>query len=227
VGCVNEVSTMVLVPLVLTKPLLRSTAVPFHALLPMENLLALAGTILQVQVAGMCTYFGTIAKFSIVGSRTIGNFCSLLVRIFTHDVASWRVVADESVFITAATTSNIRATHSRTLRPNQLSIMAALSNLTIFIAHGVTRLSGEVITLPLVIPKLNSPHEPLYGSRIPIPEENVLPDRILLEIPQGVGFVPQIALTSPISRFQRQIVIPIHLLHVGRLNLSAQIIVLL
>ena len=49
--------------------------------------------------------------------------------------------------------------------------MAALSNLTIFIAHGVTRLSGEVITLPLVIPKLNSPHEPLYGSRIPIPEK--------------------------------------------------------
>lgn len=142
---------------------------------------------------------GTFAKFSVVSTWAIGDFSSLLVRVFTHDVTRWSVVADESVFITAAAASNIRASHSRTFRPDQLSVMATLSDLSVLIAHRITGLSGEVITLTLVVPKLNGPHKPLYGARIPVPEEDVLSDGVLLQIPERVRLVPQIALTGPIT----------------------------
>lgn len=227
VRCVDEVGAVILIPLVLAEPLLRTVAIPLHAFFSMEHLFTLAGAITKIQTARMRADFWTITKFSIICTWAVGNFRSLLVGVFADDVARWCVVADETMFVSSAATANVRTTHSRTFGPHKLSVVSALSYLSIFVAHWVASLSCEVITLTLVVPKLYGPHEPFNGAGISIPEEDVLSYGVLFQIPQRIRFVPQVALARPIPGLQGQFVIPIHLLHVSSFDLRSQIIVLL
>jgi len=176
---VDEVSAMVFVPLVLAEPLLGPIAIPFHTLFSVENIFALASAIRQIQSARVSANLRAIAEFSVVGFRAGGSFGSSFVRILPHDVTGRCVVADESVFVSPAPAANVSTTHSSTLGPNQLCVMTALGNLSVFITHGVTRLSGEIVTLTFIVPKLDGPHEPLNGAWITVPEKDVLADWIL------------------------------------------------
>jgi len=187
---VNEVRAVILVPLVLAEPLLRSIAIPFHALVSMEDILAFAGAVFQIQSSRVSAYFGAIAKLAIIGSRASRDFRPSLVRVLAHDVARGSVVADESVFVTAAAASDVGTTHASALRPHQLSIMTTLGHLAVFIAHWVACLSCKIVTLSLVVPKLHGPHKPFNRSRIAVPEKDVLSDWILFEVPEWIGLVP-------------------------------------
>lgn len=138
----------------------------------------------------MSANFRTITKFSIIGFWAVRNLGPPLVRVFTHDISSWGVVADEAMLVTASAASNIRASHSCALSPHKLSIVSALRDLAVLVAHWIAGLSGEIVALTLVVPKLNGPHKSLYGSRISVPEEYILSDGILFQVPEGVWFVP-------------------------------------
>lgn len=138
----------------------------------------------------MSANLGAIAKFAVVGSWTSGDFRPSLVRILPDDITGRCIIADESVFVSSSSAANVRTTHTSALGPDQLRVVTALSDLTVFIAHGVTCLSGKIVTLAFVIPELYGPHKSLNRSWIPIPEEDVLADWVLFEIPEWIRFVP-------------------------------------
>ena len=45
--------------------------------------------------------------------------------------------------------------------------------MAVLVAHWIAGLSGEIVALTLVVPKLNGPHKSLYGSRISVPIKRV------------------------------------------------------
>lgn len=179
---IDEVGAVILVPLVFAKPLLRLFAVTFHALFPAENVFAFTGTIGEVEGATMGAHFRTIAKLAVGRMRALGSSLPAFVGVLSHDVTGRRVIANEAVFVSPASAADVGAAHPRALRPDQLSIMSALSDLSVFVAHRVAGLRGEVIALAFVVPELDGPHKSFDRTRVAIPEEDVLPDGILLQV---------------------------------------------